>query len=126
MGIQNVAIRNLGNSVVGTLDQLGNGKGKNVVDGDLTGAQKVVDESVRQVSALRGRLGAFQKNTIGATIRSLGVAVENTSAAQSVIRDADFASETASLTRNQILVSAATNILSLANSQPQTVLQLLG
>ena len=126
LGIQNVAIRNLGNAVVGTLDELGNGRSMNVVTGDLTDAQKVVDEAVKQVSALRGRLGAFQKNTIGATIRSLGVAVENTSAAQSVIRDADFASETASLTRNQILVSAATNILSLANTQPQTVLQLLG
>ncbi len=126
LGIQDVATRKLGNSSVGYLDRLGSGKANNIVNGDMSGAQKIVSESIKQVSALRGRLGAFQKNTVGATIRSLGVAVENTAAAQSVIRDSDFASETASLTRSQILVSASTNILSLANQQPQSALQLLG
>jgi flagellin len=126
LGIQDVAVRKLGNSTLGFLDSLGNGKANNVVDGNVTAAQKVVGEAIKQVSGLRGRLGAFQKNVIGATIRSLGVSVENTAAAQSVIRDADFASETAALTRAQILTSASTNILSLANTQPQTVLQLLG
>lgn len=86
----------------------------------------MIGEAIKQVSGLRGRVGAFQKNTVGATIRSLGVKIENTAAAQSVIRDADFASETANLTRSQILVSASTNILSIANSAPQSALQLLG
>ncbi|HLO39434.1 MAG TPA: flagellin [Phycisphaerales bacterium] len=126
LGIADVATRKLGSSELGYLSELASGKGKNVVNGDLEAAQKVVSEAIRQTSSLRGRLGAFQKNTIGATVRSLGVASENTAAAQSVIRDADFATETASLTRSQILVSASTNILSMANSQPQTVLQLLG
>jgi flagellin len=54
------------------------------------------------------------------------VNIENTAAAQSVIRDADFAAETANLTRSQILVSASTNILGIANSQPLSALQLLG
>lgn len=126
LGIGDVATRKLGTSELGYLSELASGKDKNVVSGDLEAAQKVVTEAIRQTSSLRGRLGAFQKNTIGATVRSLGVASENTAAAQSVIRDADFASETANLTRSQILVSASTNILSMANSQPQTVLQLLG
>jgi flagellin len=126
LGIGDVASRKLGSSELGYLSELASGKDKNVVSGDLEAAQKVVTEAIRQTSSLRGRLGAFQKNTIGATVRSLGVASENTAAAQSVIRDADFASETANLTRSQILVSASTNILSMANSQPQTVLQLLG
>ncbi len=126
LGIQDVATRKLGNSTVGTLDRLAAGKTNNIVDGDINGAQKIVSEAIKQVSSLRGRLGAFQKNTVGATIRSLGIAVENTAAAQSVIRDSDFAAETAQLTRSQILVSASTNILSLANQQPQTALQLLG
>jgi flagellin len=126
LGIGDVATRKLGTSQLGYLSELASGKDKNVVNGDLEAAQKVVSEAIRQTSSLRGRLGAFQKNTIGATVRSLGVASENTAAAQSVIRDADFASETANLTRSQILVSASTNILSMANSQPQTVLQLLG
>ncbi|MCX5689446.1 MAG: flagellin [Planctomycetota bacterium] len=126
IGIRDVAVRKLGNSTVGTLDRLASGKANNVVSGDVNGAQKIVSEGIQQVSALRGRLGAFQKNTVGATIRSLNVSVENTSAAQSVIRDSDFATETASLTRSQILVSASTNILSLANQQPNSALQLLG
>jgi len=127
MGIQDVAARKLGNSTLGYLDSLASGKTNNVVDGNnLSDAQKIVAESIKQVSALRGRMGAFQKNTVGATIRSLGIAVENTSAAQSIVRDADFASETAQLTRSQILVNASTNVLALANQQPQSALQLLG
>jgi flagellin len=126
VGVQNVSTNKLGNSVVGTLDALAAGKANNIVDGDTVGAQAIVSEAIKQVSSLRGRLGAFQKNTVGATIRSLGVAVENTAAAESSIRDANFATETAQLTRSQILVSASTNILSLANQQPQTALQLLG
>ncbi|MFN7742764.1 MAG: flagellin, partial [Phycisphaerales bacterium] len=114
-----------GNSDTGFLSSLASGKAFNVVDGDLVKAGKAVDESIRQVSSLRGRLGAFQKNTVGATIRNLGVSLENSAAAESVIRDADFARETASLTRSQILSSAAQNSLGLANSQPQSALQLL-
>ncbi len=126
LGISNVASRNLGDLTNGYLDDLGSGKTANVVDGDVAQAQIVVNEAISQVSTLRGRLGAFQKNTIGATIRSLGVALENTSAAESSIRDTDFAQETAALTRNQILVNAATNTLAIANSQPQSALALLG
>jgi flagellin len=125
IGIQDVSARKLGNSEVGFLSALGNGRSFNVVDGDLTKAQKVVDESIKQISSLRGRLGAFQKNTVGATIRNLGVSFENSAAAESVIRDADFANETASLTRGQILSQAAQNSLGLANSQPQSALALL-
>jgi flagellin len=126
LGIADVAARKLGNSELGYLSSLASGQTNNVVGGDISDAQKIVSESIAQVSGLRGRLGAFQQNTVGATIRNLNIAVENTAAAQSVIRDADFAYETSRLTRAQILVSGSTNILSLANSQPQTVLQLLG
>ena len=127
IGIGDISTRKLGNSSLGFLDDLASGKSYNVVDGnDLDEAQKIVSEAIDQVSSTRGRLGAFQKNTVGATIRSLGIAFENTTAAESIIRDADFAEETAGLTRNQILVQASTNVLSLANSQPQQVLALLG
>jgi len=126
LGIGNVAARNLGSLTNGYLDQLGSSKGNNVVDGDLNGAQKIVNDSINQISSLRGRLGAFQKNIVGATIRSLGVALENTSAAESAIRDTDFAAETAALTRSQILVQSSTQILAIANSQPQNALALLG
>ena len=97
-----------------------------MINGDLSTAQKIVDEAIKQVSSLRGRLGAFQKNTIGSTIASLGISLENTAAAESAIRDTDFAQETAELTRRQILAQAATQALAIANAQPQAILQLLG
>lgn len=125
IGLGNVAARKLGDANVGFLDQLGSGKGSNLVTGNLENAQKIVNSAIGQVSSLRGRIGAFQKNVIGATIRSLGVALENTSAAESSIRDTDFAAQTAELTRSQILVNAATNVLGIANSQPQSALSLL-
>ncbi|MEX2214073.1 MAG: flagellin [Phycisphaeraceae bacterium] len=126
IGIGNVASRFLGNTTTGFLSALGSGAANNVVDGSIEDAQIVTDEAIKQVSTLRGRLGAFQSNVIGATIRSLGVALENTSAAESVIRDTDFAAETAKLTRSQILVNASTNVLAIANARPQSVLSLLG
>jgi flagellin len=130
IGIGNVAVREIGrHSSDGTnytLSNLGAGNALNVVDGDLSKAQEVVSNAISDISSLRGRLGAFQKNTVGATIRSLGVSLENTVAAESIIRDSDFASETSGLTRSQILVQSATQILGIANQQPQNVLSLLG
>ncbi len=130
MGIGNVAVREIGKVVDGAstymLSDLGSGKSLNMADGDLANAQKAVSNAIKEVSGLRGRLGAFQQNTIGATIRSLGVSLENTAAAESTIRDVDFASETAELTRSQILSQSAQNSLSLSNSQPQSALALLG
>ncbi len=126
LGIGNISSLGLGSSTVGRLSELGSGKTYNVVSGDLEQAQKIVSKAVDQVTSLRGRLGAFQSNTVGSTINALGVALENTSAAESSIRDTDFAKETANLTRNQILVAAATSAVSLAKSAPSSVLQLLG
>lgn len=126
LGIQSVSSGNLGNAITGYLSDLKSGQTANVTSGDIDKAQTIIDAAIKQVSGLRGRLGAFQSNTVGATIRSLGIAFENTAAAESQIRDTDFASETASLTRSQILVQAATTVLSLSNAQPQAVLALLG
>ncbi len=126
LGVGDTSIRKLGNSTAGFLSSLSSGNANSLTTASLDNAQKIVSEAINQVSSLRGRLGAFQKNTIGATTRSLNVALENSQAAQSVIRDSDFAAETASLTRSQIMVSASTNVLGLANQAPQSVLQLLG
>jgi flagellin len=126
LGMIDASSRKLGRSTIGFLDSIKSGDSNNLVDGDLSDAQKIVSQSIKDVSSLRGRIGAFQKNTVGATMRSLNVALENTTAAESVIRDTDFATETAKLTRSQILVNASMNVLSIANSQPQNVLSLLG
>ena len=74
--------------------------------------------------AAGGQFGAVQ-NRLTATIANLQIQVENTSAAESRIRDVDVAIETASLTRNSILQQSAIAILSQANTQPQAALQLL-
>lgn len=126
LGIAEMSTSRIGSVAQGFLNSLGSGKTNNVVTGDLQQAQNVVSEAIKQMSSVRGRLGAFQKNVVGATIRSLNINLENTTAAHSSVRDADFAVESANLTRQQILVSASTNVLSLANSQPQSALQLLG
>jgi flagellin len=62
---------------------------------------------------------------LGSTVDNLNVASENAASAESAIEDTDFASETANLTRDQILVSAAQTVLSQANARPQSVLSLL-
>ncbi|MBI1367580.1 MAG: flagellin [Planctomycetes bacterium] len=125
IGIEAVTTGRLGSAKNGHLSDIASGGAANVVTGDVDKGQRIVNDAISQVAKLRGRLGSFQTNTVGATIRSLGVALENNAAAESQIRDTDFASETAQLTRSQILVSAATNVLQLANSTPQSVLQLL-
>ncbi|MFZ9880573.1 MAG: flagellin [Phycisphaerales bacterium] len=126
LGIETVTTGNLGGAAFGYLSDLKSGGTANVQNGDLSKAQEVISSAIKQVSSLRGRLGAFQKNVVGATISSLGVALENTTAAESAIRDTDFATETANLTRAQILSQAATQSLALANSAPQAVLSLIG
>ena len=71
-----------------------------------------------------GRLAQLHELVEGA--HSLSVALENVTASESAIRDADFAAETAALTRSQILVQATTSVLAQANSSPRNVLSLLG
>lgn len=126
VGIMNVAPSQLGNATDGYLNTLKSGASQALSGENLYTAQRIIDDSIKDISTLRGRLGAFQKNIIETNINSLRVTLENVTASESAIRDADFATETAALTRSQILVQANTSILSLANSMPQSVLALLG
>ena len=84
----------------------------------------VLDSAIAQVSAGRADLGAIQ-NRFESVISSLQVASENAEASRSRIQDADFASETANLTKSQILTQAGISVLAQANAQPQQVLALL-
>jgi flagellin len=74
---------------------------------------------------MRGRLGAFERNTLQTNSRSLQIGLENITASESKIRDTDFAAETAAMTRAQILQQAGTSVLATANSSAQNVLRLL-
>jgi flagellin len=83
-----------------------------------------VDSALREVNGIRSELGAVQ-NRFESTIANLSTSVENLSAANSRIRDADFAAETAELARTQVLQQAGLSVLAQANARPQQVLQLL-
>ena len=83
-----------------------------------------MDAALTAVNTARADLGALQ-NRFESTIANLSTSVENLSASRSRIRDADFAAETAELTRAQILQQAGISVLSQANAQPQSVLALL-
>jgi flagellin len=125
VGIGSVNTNRLGNDVVGFLSTLGSGGDNSLTGGNTIQAQKILDASIRQVATLRGRLGALQKDVLDTNVNSLGIALENVTSSESAIRDADFASETAALTRSQILVQANTSVLAQANAAPQNVLALL-
>lgn len=85
----------------------------------------VVDSAMVQVNAMRANFGAMQ-NRLTSTIANLSVAHENLSAANSRVRDADIADETAELTRNSILLQAGVSVLGQANQAQQVALKLLG
>jgi len=85
----------------------------------------LLDSAISQVASLRASFGTVQ-NRLESAIRSLAVSQENTSAAESRIRDVDFASETAELTRNQVLQQAGISVLAQANVSTQSALSLLG
>jgi flagellin len=87
-------------------------------------ALKTIDAALNQINSNRAALGAIQ-NRFASTISNLNITTENLSASRSRIQDTDFAAETASLTRGQILQQAGTAILAQANSLPNGVLSLL-
>ncbi len=126
VGIMSVAPSQLGNATDGYLNTLKSGSTNAMTGDNLYTAQRIMDDAIKDISKLRGRLGAFQKNVLDTNVNSLRVTLENVTASESAIRDADFATETAALTRSQILVQANTSVLSMANSNPQSVLALLG
>ncbi len=129
-GVRSVAASRLGatylNDELQYLNSLQTGGANSLSSGNFLAASKVIDSSIDEVAVLRGQLGAIERNTIQPNMRSLQVALENITASESKIRDADFAVETSRLTRAQILVQAGTAVLATANSTAQNVLQLLG
>ena len=111
-------------------DILGGGTGGGAAAADIKEVGKSrealgkLDKMLATVNAKRAEFGATQ-NRFEAVIQTLQVSAENQTAARSRIMDADFASETAALTRAQVLQQAGTAMLSQANSLPNNVLSLL-
>jgi flagellin len=124
IGITSVNTARLG-GVSGRLYQLGTGGTDELRSDNLDNAAAIVSEAIDEITSLRGRLGAFQRTSLETNRNALNDTVINLTEAESQIRDADFAAETAALTRAQILVQSGTVVLQIANQNPQNVLALL-
>lgn len=128
-GIQSVAASRVGGTTIEGvryfLGSVKSGQTNSLISGNANNAAKILESAITDISQLRGRLGSLERNTVQTNIRALGIGLENITASESKIRDADFAEETAALTRAQILTTAGTSVLSVANSQAQNVLSLL-
>lgn len=135
IGIDSIAASRLGGTLVTLasgvtelqfLSSLKSGGANELASKNFTSGSRILESSIDEISQVRGRLGAFERNILQTNVRSLQTGVENITASDSVVRDADFAKESSALTRAQILQSAGTSVLATANSNSQTVLQLLG
>lgn len=128
VGLGNAAADRITVTLTGDRDATGLGVNASVLTGaDNTTALAsiaTVEAAINTVSGARADLGAVQ-NRLESTIRSIGNAVENLSAANSRIRDVDIAAETSAMTSAQILQQAGVAVLSQANMTPQTALMLL-
>ena len=116
----------LGIGASGVYSSLSQLKGSSLISGNAQEALKVIDKAIDDVTKIRGTVGAFQANTLETGLNSLRVTQENLTAAESTIRDVDFASESAQFTKSNILNQAATAMMAQANQLPQGVLKLLG
>jgi flagellin len=115
-----------------TQDTLGKTSGSTAISAiDLLSASSaltaldIVDSAITDLTKVRGDIGAAQ-NRLGYATANLTSTIENVSAAESVIRDVDMASEMTTFTKNQILLQAGTAMLAQANMAPQSVLSLFG
>ena len=123
----NLALRNM------STGQLGSGvvTGTTVNNLDLSTAQgatsalAVLDKAIEEVSAMRGKIGNFQRNVLETNSRSLTNMRENLSASESSIRDLDVANEMTNYTKLQVMQQAGMSILGQANQGGQSVLSLL-
>jgi len=107
-------------SLFGSVVSIGSGAGSVAVRGAIDS----IDTAIEKIDFFRAKLGAVQ-NRFNTTINNLQSGIENTSAAKSRIIDTDFATETANLSRSQILQQAGTAMLAQANQSSQNVLSLL-
>lgn len=124
LGIKSVNSTNLGGAS-GLLYQLKTGENASLRN-DTKLADRIVQEAISSIANTRGRLGAIQKSTFEPNILVLEDTIEQLSAAEALISNADFAVESSNLTRLQLLVQSASTALSLANQTPQYAARLVG
>ena len=126
VGLNSVRTTQLGTRAGGLLYSLRSGLANDLASKNFSRAQAIVTEAISQVASHRGRLGNIQRNEIDPAINAQSITLENVTASESLIRDADMAVEISALTRAQILVQSTQRALQIANSIPNLVLSLLG
>lgn len=125
IGIPSILTASLGNSSVGRLSSLSSGGANSMGSGNFAAAQQIVRDASNQVAGLRGRLGAFQKNTLEPTVSSLQQRFTGVVAAESAIRDTDFAMEVSNLLRSKILFKSGIRMIGIARDMSENTLALL-
>lgn len=124
LGLGGMTSYELGRSDIGHLSDLRSGGSQSLfVSGN--NATAIAQEASKKVSTMAGRVGAFNKYQIGSSINVLRENKQGITSAMEIIGSADYAQETANLTRQQALMSATISMLSLAGSQQASVLALL-
>lgn len=125
--LPNVAAGSLGETQIdGVTYHLSDIGSTGALAGDPAAQQQVVRAAISDVASARGRIGSFQKHTVGARRNVVSTAIAQAATAESSIRDTDFALETARLARARIVATAAAKAVSIANDNQKSVLSLLG
>ena len=129
LNIDSVATTDIGNITLSgqdyTLADVGSAGPLNTVSGNVAGASASIDAAINQVATLRGKIGSFQKNTLNARLNSINVTIENTAAANSQIRDTDYAAQTSRLARDQVLSLSSLRAIGLTLTSAKNTLTLL-
>ena len=128
LGIQSVNPARLGNATDGYLTSITSGGSSDMLNATASQsatAGRVIDSAIQQVARDRGRLGAFQAQTLRPTANSLGEQLAQVTDAESNIRNLDYAVEVGNYSRSQVLSQAATMALSMSNNSANTVLSML-
>ncbi|MEE8460154.1 MAG: flagellin [Phycisphaerales bacterium] len=130
LSLPDAATSSLGETVVDgvtyTLADLKSGGSLNFVDGDIGIAQQVIQNSLTEVSTARAAIGSFQKYSIGSRLSTVETSIESLSAANSLIRDTNFAFETALLNRSMVLQQSSMLAFGMILGNQTSILQLLG
>jgi flagellin-like hook-associated protein FlgL len=124
IGIDGLYSHQLGSAVLGYLSSL-KGGGTNSLVNDPNQAAQIASEAAEQVAKAQGRVGGFLKFQVGTALNQQNATRESLTSALSTIKDVDYATETAELSRQNILMQASMSLLGLAQQQSSQVLSLL-
>lgn len=134
-GSESLSLDNVSPREIGIVDAAGathdladvsSGAPLNIADGDAGAALEAIRTAASQIASMRAELGAFSKRLIGPALASNAVAIENTAAAETFVRDTDYASETSSLIRAQVLTRTSIFALTRSVARGESVLLLIG